>query len=393
MDYSNLQSPNRRSYVKKYNSPRPPGAGGIAKTTLPIAPAVETAEFYDSAKTPSNTKSFLLKAIEFLGEFIHRRKLVPIIIDGISYFLSCIAIAIWGLLQIGYCIVKLGFSKNAVAKMNSFFLAIIFQIASFGNTFFNQAFLVSKKILGHSIFTVNVLKDWIDHVLKDWIGQSPKVMTIICDFSLFLIDYLKNVFRRPMIIYRIKSSLILLSVVCLAVTIILASKPIYYQKTLPIVNDASLNLIDPQIALDIAFLKEKIQNLEKQLQQKDEIFKSIVEDFKQTQSLTKSIQLEQEMERHLLEDSLIQLEDSFQKVIEKVSPIDLFMYGPDYSLASTNAFIDIEHTSPSFYPASFIHDFFHISAGSSPDQVLDPSLQPGNCWGLKGKLKHYIYML
>ncbi|KAI8899980.1 hypothetical protein BC833DRAFT_323967 [Globomyces pollinis-pini] len=57
--------------------------------------------------------------------------------------------------------------------------------------------------------------------------------------------------------------------------------------------------------------------------------------------------------------------------------------GPDYSLLSAGAAIDLSYTSESYYqigsgvPADLLHR-------SRPESILDPNLVPGNCWAMKG---------
>ena len=390
MDYSNLQSPNSRSYVKKHHTPRTP----LPKSNLLKATVLETDEAGNLAKLNAEKKSSVSSHIQVLADFISRWNIIPIMIDGTSYILSCVAIAIWGLLQIGYYIARLGLSRKVIVELKASSLIVILRVTAIWNIFYKftiRIFSNAKKISSYSFFIIYTLKD---HLLHRW----PKIINSIEKSSGFsyrdFIDYSKNMLRRPIIIYRIKSSLICMSIIWLALVIVLTNQLRHNQISLPIVTDASPYLVDSQLNHDIAFLKEKMHALGEELQRKDEILKSITKDFKETQSVVKSIQLEQEMERFIFEDSINRLEETFQKTIEEKSsrPSDLFMSGPDYSLASAGALIDIEHTSPSFYPDSFFRDFFQINSGYGPQQVLDPSLEPGKCWGLKGILCICIYI-
>jgi hypothetical protein len=66
-----------------------------------------------------------------------------------------------------------------------------------------------------------------------------------------------------------------------------------------------------------------------------------------------------------LEAALDNLKESVESVVED--------YGPDYSLASGGA--SISSHSPSFY------------SSSTPYTLLEPSRNPGECWGMKGSFK------
>jgi gas vesicle protein len=58
-------------------------------------------------------------------------------------------------------------------------------------------------------------------------------------------------------------------------------------------------------------------------------------------------------------------------------------FGPDYSLKTSGASIVTQNTSPSYLQDKdvFVKGLHKVG---SPLEILDPSIEPGHCWGMKG---------
>ena len=403
-DYSNSQSPNRRTHSRKQLQARTSTPGySSASTATPYTRSALAAqqenigesflshqnEILDddfgnpeeSTKEPQNYEN-LSSIASYILDLMDRWKIISYSIDGFSYILSCVAITLWGIAQVVSYALRFLTSKKMIAMARYGYLSAYNFIVLKLDQFYKacQPLVEAVRcILGgwtrkckelYRRYTIQV--DW--SMIRSQMSIAAKYRS---DLLFSAVESAKTLAGRPLVVYRIKSFLITISIIWLAAVIILTKK---HSNNFSSVPESDADVVD--------FLQAKLKELDQELKLKNEALGQMSEEFKNVISLVKSVQLDHEMTKALFEDSLQKIQESIINEVEQrqSSMLDIFsLYGPDYSLSSAGAYVDLEQTSSSFYPKSFLEDVFQITSNSGPEQVLNPSLEPGNCWGLKGR--------
>lgn len=408
-DYSNSQSPNRRTHSRKQLQARISTTGySVASTATPYTRSALAAqqenlgesflshqnEILDddfgnpeaSTKGPLNYEN-LRSMISYILDLMDRSKIISYSIDGLSYILSCVAITLWGIAQVVSYALRFLMSKKMTdmarnvylsaynftgLKLDQFFKACLPSVEAVRRTL--EGWTRKSKEL-YRRYTIQV--DW--SMIRSQMSIAAKFRS---DLLFSAVESAKTLARRPLVVYRIKSFLITISIIWLAAVIILTTHTNHS-------NNFSFPESDADVVdVTLTVLQDKLKELDQELKFKNEALGQMTDEFKNVMSLVKSMQLDHEMTKALFEDSLQKIQESIMNEVEqrKSSILDIFsLYGPDYSLSSAGAFVDLEQTSSSFYPKSFLEDVFQITSNYGPEQVLHPSLEPGNCWGLKGR--------
>lgn len=323
-----------------------------------------------------------------LFEWLKDLNLVALFIDGISCILSVILVSLWGVTQL-YEFVKSG---NAAKWIKSFL------ISAKSSLYFSYSLACELlvKLRGKASIYSSVIYQLISTRSFDFyvflkastqtsfailISHLPQFPTAITTTGTAFLAYLK----KPIVKYRIKTFLMISSLVLLCSVIVMSHRAAYKtsmtdaKQFLPKTSCGEQEcLVDVNALSDLKNLQSKtMENLhadEKEISN----LKATVKDL---YSRIESFEMQLDMKEEMLEQSLDKVKSD---IFQSLDARDAFQYGPDYSLASTGAYIDMDHTSSSYYTQTIIGDLLNINSQTGPQQVLDPSTTPGNCWGMKG---------
>jgi hypothetical protein len=407
MDYSNSQSPNRRTHSRKNMPSRisTPSGHSVAPASslnprLALAQQENTVDSFQrsqcdeiiddehEASEPANIKLSIASYI--LGMI--NRWIISLSIDGLSYILSCIAVTLWGVAKVTTFALRFMTSKKMTDMVKKGYLSLF----NFTSLKIDQFYKTCQPSFESARCALNRWTEMSKELYQlyfaqiDWSSSRSLMYNALrsgADLFFSATENAKSHVGRPLVIYRIKSFLITASIIWLAAVIVFTSRPnVSSHASFPPISDADVG--------NLAVLHDRVNALDHELKIKNEALVKMSEEFDIVLSLVKSVQSEQDMAKAFFEDSLRKMQESVINEIEQRWPVSLdivSLFGPDYSLSSAGAFVDLKQTSSSFYPNSLLHDVFQLPSNSGPEQVLDTSLEPGNCWGMKGRKKISVF--
>jgi hypothetical protein len=259
--------------------------------------------------------------------------------------------------------------------------------------------------LGSEIYRGFIIAvDAMKHMIRI-LTQKNNDMNLWSNLIVWIAPFVAYV-SQPRIAFRIKTSIMISSLVFLLIVILLS-----YQKQLAELTKrpSQLEVLQSQLdedgcsalgcLIDKKFYAELKSMESKQMNNgNDNLVLSLNSQLEQLSAKFESLQMQLDMKQAILDqsiqDAIVSVESKLSAEIEDKllhSPsIDFsLLYGPDYSLGSAGAYINLARTSPSFYQRHILDKLFNNPSSAGPELVLTQSLDPGNCWGMKGVLKLY----
>ncbi|KAJ3372983.1 U3 snoRNP protein, partial [Kappamyces sp. JEL0680] len=413
-DYSNATTPTRRVHQSAKK-----------KTETPLRRRTKSTESqvdHEFAASFSNQfqKHEAEAQLDFVVvEWFKNLTVAPVLIDALSYFLSFLAVGVWGIGQVAYLVWDALQSGAALAKVSRGSSHARAAMQRFWTGF--RSFVVS---LSHSISgRLADLYCWIARrTLPLWtstadLGSSHLAEGSMADTAAYARTAFAS-FRRyiaqPIVIYRIKTFVMTTSLLFLGAVIVASSQkqPVARPKktdrpTHMTVDEDGCDengcFVDKTVLQAFQDLKLAVALQEQEYTKSLELFSvGFVEmsaklDALKTQLDAKQSQLDQTVEQAVAAaNSKISAEISAeisQQIPKWSAPRDLLHeLGPDYSISSAGAYVDLENTSPSYYSPNLLSKLLSLASYALPENVLDASLLPGHCWGMKGD-RGYLEMV